>query len=154
MPGEASSTGPADLAEVLVRHTARLLDGVAGPVRRVKLQVADASLEMEWHETAHAAPPAPARAATADEPPQGITYLRAPMVGTFYRAPAPGAEPFVNVGDEVREGEQVAIIEAMKLMNEVHADRSGRIVEILVLDGTPVEFDQPLFAVASAESVT
>ncbi|MDH2427235.1 acetyl-CoA carboxylase biotin carboxyl carrier protein [Sphaerisporangium sp. TRM90804] len=153
MPDEHSSTGPADQAEALVHQVTRLLDGVPGPVRRIRLQVADASLEMEWQDGAHVAQPVADRPA-ADEPPEGLGYVRAPMVGTFYRAATPGVAPFVNVGDEIQEGQQVAILEAMKLMNEVQADRHGRIVEILVLDGTPVEYDQPLFVVTSADSVS
>ncbi|WP_146765387.1 acetyl-CoA carboxylase biotin carboxyl carrier protein, partial [Micromonospora saelicesensis] len=78
-------------------------------------------------------PPVPGRAA-----------VRAPIVGTFYRAPEPGARPFVAVGDLVRPGQPVAIVEAMKLMNEVIADRTGRVAAVLVEDGQPVEYDQPL----------
>jgi acetyl-CoA carboxylase biotin carboxyl carrier protein len=68
----------------------------------------------------------------------------APLVGTFYRAPQPGAKPFVEVGDVVDEGQTVAIVEAMKLMNHVKADQGGRVAEILCQDGEWVEFEQPL----------
>ena len=71
------------------------------------------------------------------------------MVGTFYRAPAPDAEPYVEEGDEITEGQVVCIIEAMKLMNEVKAEVSGRVVKMLVESGQPVEFGQPLFLVQS-----
>jgi acetyl-CoA carboxylase biotin carboxyl carrier protein len=74
--------------------------------------------------------------------------LNAPMVGTFYRAPAPEAKPFVEVGQQIKEGETVCIIEAMKLMNEIEADASGTVVEILVENGQPVEYGQPLFVIA------
>ncbi|HSH06586.1 MAG TPA: acetyl-CoA carboxylase biotin carboxyl carrier protein [Burkholderiales bacterium] len=74
--------------------------------------------------------------------------IKAPMVGTFYRAASPDAKPFVEVGQAVKEGETVCIIEAMKLMNEIEADISGSIVEILVENGQPVEYGQPLFVVA------
>jgi acetyl-CoA carboxylase biotin carboxyl carrier protein len=70
------------------------------------------------------------------------------MVGVFYRAPQPGAEPFVSEGDTVRPGQQVAIIEVMKLMVPVEADRAGRVVEILVDDASPVEHGQPLLLLA------
>ena len=70
------------------------------------------------------------------------------MVGTFYRASAPDSKPFVEVGQAIKEGETVCIIEAMKLMNEIEADISGSIVEILVENGQPVEYGQPLFIVA------
>jgi acetyl-CoA carboxylase biotin carboxyl carrier protein len=99
--------------------------------------------------------PAPAAAAlpaagapTADVPGEARHTLNAPMVGTFYRASAPDAKPFVEVGQQVKEGEPVCIIEAMKLMNEIEADASGTVVEILVENGQPVEYGQPLFVIA------
>jgi acetyl-CoA carboxylase biotin carboxyl carrier protein len=79
-----------------------------------------------------------------------LDEIVAPMVGTFYRALTPDADPFVNVGDRVEVGEVLCIIEAMKLMNEIEADRSGVIKRILVQDSQPVEFGQPLFLVESA----
>lgn len=74
--------------------------------------------------------------------------VKAPMVGTFYRAPNPGAPPFVEVGQSVKEGQPLCIIEAMKLLNEIEADKSGVIKEVLVENGEPVEFGQPLFIIA------
>jgi len=71
--------------------------------------------------------------------------VKAPIVGTFYRAPSPDDPPFVEVGDEVEEGDVLCIIEAMKLMNEIECETSGTVKEILVEDAEPVEFDQPLF---------
>ena len=76
--------------------------------------------------------------------------ILSPMVGTFYRAPAPGEPPFVSVGDRISSGQTVCIIEAMKLMNELEAEVSGEVVEILVENGQPVEFDQPLMRVRPA----
>lgn len=73
--------------------------------------------------------------------------VKSPMVGTFYRKPAPDKPPFVNVGDEVKKGQVLCLIEAMKLFNEVEAEIDGKIVKILVDDASPVEFDQPLFLV-------
>ena len=73
--------------------------------------------------------------------------IKSPMVGTFYTAPAPGAEAFVKVGTVVKKGQAVAIIEAMKIMNEIEAEFDCRIVEIPISDGQPVEFDMPLFMV-------
>jgi len=95
-----------------------------------------------------AAAAAPAAAAPAAEPaaPQGHA-VKAPMVGTFYRAPNPGASPFVEVGQAVKEGEPLCIIEAMKLLNEIEADKAGVIKEILVENGEPVEYGQPLFVI-------
>ena len=74
--------------------------------------------------------------------------INSPMVGTFYRAPSPGAKPFVSEGQAVRKGDTVCIVEAMKLLNEIEAEEDGTIVEVLVENGCPVEFGQPLFAIA------
>ncbi len=89
-------------------------------------------------------PPDEAAADTA--PPIGQT-VTAPMVGTFYAAPAPGAKPFVEIGTEVKVGETLCIIEAMKMMNQIEAEIEGRVVSVLVENGEPVEFDQPLFII-------
>lgn len=89
------------------------------------------------------APVAEAKAETADN----LHPIVSPMVGTFYRAPAPGAEPFVKVGDRVNEKTVVCIVEAMKLMNPIEAEVRGEIVEILVENGQLVEYGQPLFLV-------
>ncbi len=75
----------------------------------------------------------------------GMTIIRSPMVGTFYAAPAPDVEPYAARGKEVKVGDVLCIIEAMKLMNEIKTEISGRIADILVENGQPVEFDQPLF---------
>ncbi len=75
---------------------------------------------------------------------KGAFSIKSPLVGTFYRAPAPGAEPFVKEGDLVEAGQVVAIVEAMKVMNEIEADRRGRVLKILVEDGEPVEYGQDL----------
>ena len=77
----------------------------------------------------------------------GLEFVRSPMVGTFYAAPAPDVEPYITQGQEVNEGDVICIIEAMKLMNEIKSELKGRIVEILVQNGQPVEFDQPLFKI-------
>ena len=76
-----------------------------------------------------------------------LVEVPSPMVGTFYRAPAPGEAPFVEVGDRVRNGQTVCIIEAMKLMNEIEAEVSGQVMEILVQNGQPVEYGQPLMRI-------
>ncbi|KAJ6936481.1 biotin carboxyl carrier protein of acetyl-CoA carboxylase 2 [Populus alba x Populus x berolinensis] len=87
--------------------------------------------------------PPPAKASSSSHPP-----LKCPMAGTFYRSPAPGEPPFVKVGDKVQKGQVVCIIEAMKLMNEIEADQSGTITEIVAEDGKPVSVDTPLFVIA------
>jgi len=95
-------------------------------------------------ETRPAAPATPAPAAEADAGQEG-RVIKAPMVGTFYRSASPDAKPFVEVGQTVKEGETVCIIEAMKLMNEIESDAAGAIKAILVENGQPVEYGQPLF---------
>jgi acetyl-CoA carboxylase biotin carboxyl carrier protein len=90
--------------------------------------------------------PAAAPAAPAAAAPQGH-IVTSPMVGTFYRAPSPGSDPFVQVGDTVKEGQTICIIEAMKLLNEIESDKSGVVKEILVENGQAVEYGQPLFVV-------
>jgi len=95
--------------------------------------------------------PAPSTApAPASEPEaaQEGHVVKAPMVGTFYRSPSPDAKPFVEVGQAVKEGDTICIIEAMKLMNEIEADASGTVKAILVENGQPVEYGQPLFILA------
>ena len=94
-----------------------------------------------------AAPAAPAPAAAeAPAAPEGHA-VKSPMVGTFYRASAPDAKPFVEVGDTVKAGQTICIIEAMKLMNEIESDEAGKVTEILAENGEPVEFAQALFRV-------
>ena len=89
-------------------------------------------------------PAAAAAAAARHAPEQAVT---APMVGTFYSAPAPGAKPFVEIGSEVKPGDVLCIIEAMKMMNQIESDKAGKVVSILVKNGEPVEFGQPLFVI-------
>jgi acetyl-CoA carboxylase biotin carboxyl carrier protein len=89
---------------------------------------------------------APATATTPPAEPEGHT-VKSPMVGTFYRAASPGTKPFVDVGDEVQVGDPLCIIEAMKLMNEIEADRAGVVKAILVENGQPVEYGQPLVVI-------
>jgi len=89
---------------------------------------------------AAAAPPPPAAESTENA-------VTAPMVGTFYAAPAPGAKAFVEIGSEVKAGDVLCIIEAMKMMNQIESDKTGRVVSVLVKNGDPVEFDQTLFII-------
>jgi len=105
----------------------------------------------------HAAPqayaiPAPAPLAAAPvAPPEPVVEpghtVKSPMVGTFYRSSSPGGQPLVEVGTVVKEGESICIIEAMKIMNEIEADKSGTISRVLCENGQPVEFGQPLFII-------
>ncbi|MDR2100480.1 MAG: acetyl-CoA carboxylase biotin carboxyl carrier protein [Campylobacteraceae bacterium] len=84
---------------------------------------------------------------TPESPKNNLPTFKSPMVGTFYKAPSPGAEAFVKIGSVVKKGQPIAIVEAMKIMNEIDAEFDCRIVDILVEDGQPVEFDMPLFSV-------
>ncbi len=96
---------------------------------------------------APAAIAAPASAAATSTPELSGHVLKSPMVGTFYRAPAPGAKPFVEVGSSVKVGDTLCIVEAMKMMNQIQADKSGVVKAILVDSGQPVEFDEPLLII-------
>lgn len=103
-----------------------------------------------------AAPAAAAPAAAADAPADGAAArspaakgeeITAPMVGTYYGSPSPGAKPFVEIGSSIQPGDTLCIIEAMKMMNQIESEVSGRVVSILVENGNPVEFGQPLFVI-------
>lgn len=106
----------------------------------------------------HAQPAAPAPAAptaekneTEAQPASSNTKeVKSPMIGTFYRSSSPDKPPFVNVGDTVKEGDTICIVEAMKLFNEIEAEMSGKIVKVLVENAQPVEYDQPLFLIEPA----
>ncbi|TVP54314.1 MAG: acetyl-CoA carboxylase biotin carboxyl carrier protein [Halomonadaceae bacterium] len=90
----------------------------------------------------------PAQDSPREEPKaQEGQLVRSPMVGTFYRGPAPTSPPFVEIGQRVRNGEPLCIVEAMKMMNQIESDLSGTITEILIEDGQPVEYDQPMFVI-------
>ena len=95
------------------------------------------------------APPAPTAATAAGEhKPRNDEYtVTSPMVGTYYSAPAPGSKPFVDLGDEIKVGQVLCIIEAMKMMNQIESDKAGRVTAILAKNGDPVEFGQPLFII-------
>jgi acetyl-CoA carboxylase biotin carboxyl carrier protein len=94
--------------------------------------------------TPAASSPAVAVAATVEE---DLSIVKSPIVGTYYEAPSPGSPPFVNIGDRVKEGQVLCIIEAMKLMNEIEADVSGEVVKMFVSNGSPVEYGMPLFGI-------
>ena len=121
---------------------------------RVKIVRGGAVLHTAAPALAHApqgeAPPGPESAKPADPrpPPPEEHVVKAPMVGTFYRSPSPEAQPFVEAGQSVKEGQTICVIEAMKLMNEIESDATGVIKAILVESGQPVEYGQPLFIIA------
>ena len=91
---------------------------------------------------------APAAAAPAAE--EDLHIIKSPIVGTYYGSPSPGAPPYISPGERVEKGQVICIVEAMKLMNEIEADTAGEIVKILVTNGQPVEYGQPLFSVRTA----
>lgn len=164
LPGTDSGAELTALMEVVRDNAARLLSGVPHPPAVLRLRAGEVTVELEWHATpgfsAHTEPvPAvavPARVALPlpvanGESSQTRLEVTAPSVGTFYHAPEPGAAPFVSVGDTVTAGQQVGIIEVMKIMLPVEADRSGRVVEILAKNGAQVEYAEPLLVLASAD---
>lgn len=127
-----------------------------GKVRIVKSEAAPAGMVLTQALPVAAAPAAapvavaavPATAAAPAAPAAETGHVvKSPMVGTFYRASSPNAKAFVEVGQQVKEGEAICIIEAMKIMNEIDADKSGTITKILCENGQPVEFGQPLFVI-------
>ena len=93
---------------------------------------------------------APVAAPAPADPDAVLHIIKSPIVGTYYGSPSPGAAPFVAPGDRVEKGQVVCIVEAMKLMNEIESDATGEVVKVLVSNGQPIEFGQPLFAVRTA----
>lgn len=117
---------------------------------RIAKSIAGAPMMMHAPQMMHA--PAPAAAPVAAAPAEDVApeghIVRSPMVGTFYRAPSPGSKNFAEVGQSVNAGDTLCIIEAMKLLNEIESDQSGVIKAILVENGQPVEYGEPLFVIA------
>lgn len=154
---DADASAEHDLATAC-RYTAELIRTAGGPLRHLSIRWAQTAIEIEWSlvdsqlrispssESAQAPSPQ-SEQPLASAPEDTREYICAPLVGTFYRAAQPGGKPFVEVGDYVEPGAQVAIVEAMKLMNPVEADRSGRVMEFVVPDGAAVEYGQPLIAI-------
>lgn len=136
-----------------------VVEAVPSALARVRLSLDGAELDVSWRDLSIPTIPTvpvdePAQSATSQPqtPADAIHAVRSPLVGTFYRASEPGSTPYVEVGDVVTCGQQVAIIEAMKLMNAIEADCDGRVVEVPVPDGSPVEFDQPLVLIKPMHS--
>ena len=126
------------------------ITGAEGKVRIVKSGAAPAVVQHALAAAPVAAPaPAPlvAPAAVAAEPVDAGHAVKSPMVGTFYRSASPGAKAFVEVGSVVKEGDTICIIEAMKILNEIEADKSGTVTKILSENGQAVEYGQPLFMI-------
>ncbi|MGY1701180.1 acetyl-CoA carboxylase biotin carboxyl carrier protein [Geodermatophilus sp. SYSU D00766] len=164
-PGAGGAEERDDATRSLQEEIVDLARALPGPLRRLTVRSGDRSVEVEWAADVVVAPAAPAPAAApasgalqavaatpaapeppaaAPEVPEGTVPVRAPLVGTFYTAPSPGAEPFVRVGDEVEAGQTLGIVEAMKLMNPIVADAAGVVTEVRVGDAESVEYDQVL----------
>lgn len=175
--GSASEVVADETIERVRQTVLDLLNAVPERLERLRVRAADVTVELEWPAatTSLSAPvgysaPVPAADgpyrvevpgqaggldATAGRPADetsNLTYVCAPMIGTFYHAPEPGAAPFVQAGAVVNVGQQVGIVEAMKLMLPVEADRTGRVVEILVGNGQPVEYGERLIALTPVDS--
>ncbi|MER5291802.1 acetyl-CoA carboxylase biotin carboxyl carrier protein [Streptomyces pharetrae] len=159
--GTAADGTAADPTVEELRTQTRLLAGeLPGTLRRITLRAGSISVDVEWETAPAAQSPAQAPAAPAavtahapapasatqqsDGTPDGLVRVTAPLVGTYYQAPAPGAEPFVKVGDTVEAGQQLAVIEAMKLLNSITAEVKGTVHAIHAVDGEVVEYAQPL----------
>ncbi|WP_433325217.1 acetyl-CoA carboxylase biotin carboxyl carrier protein [Spirillospora sp. CA-294931] len=151
--GAPASDALAEVREQAVELLARL----ERPPRNLRIETGTITIDIAWDDEAPAAPvpppavPAaePGRTAAADG--TGARYLTSPAVGVFYHAREPGAEPFVSVGATVRPGQQIGIVEAMKLMIPVEADRAGTVTAVVKEDGEPVEYGEPLFALEAGE---
>jgi acetyl-CoA carboxylase biotin carboxyl carrier protein len=162
-PDEEPAAG-ADLAQVR-QHAVELLAQLDRPPRNLHIQAGEISVDITWAEPGQAES---SHAGSAErtvltevrsielhtsEVPAGppAEYLNSPGVGVFYHSREPGAEPFVSVGSVVQPGQQIGIIEAMKLMIPVEADRAGRVREVIKGNGEPVEYAEPLFALEPEE---
>ncbi len=134
-----------DFKLLIKKNPAQVISAASMP-QVVNIPAPQAVTTMPAPQAAPAAAPAPAAEVKVDN----LITIKAPMVGTFYRTPNPDSPAFVNVGDEVKAGKVVCIIEAMKLFNEIESEVSGKIVKVLVENASPVEYDQPLFLVEPA----
>ncbi|MFG1950393.1 acetyl-CoA carboxylase biotin carboxyl carrier protein [Micromonospora sp. NPDC048830] len=170
-PVELADASAAEAAvEAVTRTAERLISAAPASLRRLRLESGAARVEMEWSDPAvlvdaqrYAQEPAITAAAVTGAVAAGgiaaaqaadavgktpLHYVCAPMVGTFYRAPEPGAEPFVREGDAVVAGQQIAILEAMKMMLPVEADIDGEVMRVIAGDSTGVEYGEQLMAIA------
>ena len=140
-------SGIAELEVTEGEEKVRITRSVAAPAMQTVYATAAPVQATPAPVAAPAQPAAPAAAAPAPAARDLSNAQKSPMVGTFYRAPGPNAAAFVEVGQQVKAGDTLCIIEAMKLMNEIEAEKSGVVKEILVENGTPVEYGEPLFII-------
>lgn len=137
-----------DIAELEVTEgesKVRIVKSSAMPQNQM-VMMQPQGMQAQYQPAAPAAAPAPAAAVVVAAEPTGYV-VKSPMVGTFYRSSAPGSAAYVEVGSTVKEGDTLCIIEAMKLLNEIDSDKAGVVTQILVENGQPVEFGQPLFVI-------
>jgi acetyl-CoA carboxylase biotin carboxyl carrier protein len=161
---ERPPADPHEVMRLLREEIGNLVKTVPGPVASVSLRLGECALDVSWaHPAGVPAPGAPAAAPSgeaeaapgrvpepeaAEDP--SLHAVTAPLVGTFYVAPEPGAAPFVQVGDQVSAGQTIGIVEAMKLMNPVTTEVAGEIVEMVAGNADPVEYDQVLVRIRAA----
>ena len=138
-----SDSNVSELEITEAEGTVRIVKSAPAPVAMVTQMAAAAPVAVA---APVAAAPAPAAATVAEAAPAGHT-VKSPMVGTFYRSSSPGAKAFAEVGQQVKEGETICIIEAMKILNEIEADKAGTITKILAENGQAVEYGAPLFII-------
>jgi acetyl-CoA carboxylase biotin carboxyl carrier protein len=148
-----------------LKELKEIIDIVTSKDAIEELEIEKSGVRLRIKRTNHAVTHTPAHAVTVttatpaisappgEEPPaegeEELSYIKSPIVGTFYKAPSPTSEPFVSIGDFVEKGSVVCIIEAMKLMNEIESDMAGEVISILVENGQPVEYGEKLFAIRS-----
>jgi acetyl-CoA carboxylase biotin carboxyl carrier protein len=152
-PPPDASAGPA-IDQELIRELARLLDetglteiDIERDGQRVRVVRQPQPVTVAAHSAASFSPSVPITVSPPDEPGKHPGVVTSPMVGTSYRGPEPGARPYVEIGSVVRTGDTLLIVEAMKTMNQIPAPRPGRVIQILVEDGQPVEFGEPLMII-------
>lgn len=152
--GEIDTVGESARVRELSAAVERIVGGLPGSIRRLTVSVGECSVDVTWsgRATAKEAPPgALPEQREADEPEQTAHCVTAPLVGAFYSRPKPEAPAFVEIGDVVEPGDQVALIEAMKLFTPVKAETRGRVLAFRVPDGEMVEYGQPLIELAPVE---
>ncbi|PPK64899.1 acetyl-CoA carboxylase biotin carboxyl carrier protein subunit [Actinokineospora auranticolor] len=157
---ESAVGSPEQVLDAVRANALALCAQSARPVSWIKVTAGEVGVELSFADTVVAVAPsigpaevpapvlalAPRAAEVVAEPEVAVRHVSSPTVGVFYRSPEPGADPFVTEGSVVAPGQQIGIVEAMKLMIPVEADGAGRVVELLVADGTPVEYGEALLA--------
>ena len=148
--------------DAVCRSVAQLAGSTPHPPLRIRMQDGQTTVEVEWPDRVRNGRPPADEPRSGDAHPDGpplaeadeLSYVRAPMVGTFYHAGSPDDRPYVAVGDVVLVGQAVGVVEAMKMMNTITAEATGRVVEILTPNAHPVEFDQRLIALEPVDEDT